>query len=96
EALTLKTGLIGAYQGLGWVHLARGEFEQALDMVTETTERAPTYAPNYILMGRVLTSQGFFEDAVIAYNKAFALQSSLRETYGILLQELRLRHGIKR
>lgn len=96
EALTLDSGMVQAYQGLGWVYLQRGELEKALDMVTETTERAPEYASNYILMGRILTAQGFFEDAVIAYNRAFALQSSLRETYGILLQELRLRHGIKR
>lgn len=96
EGLLLDPKLVQAYQGLGWVYLQRGELEKALDMITETTERAPNYAPNYILMGRVLTAQGFFEDAVIAYNRAFAMQSSLRDTYGILLQELRLRHGIKR
>ncbi|MBT3605799.1 MAG: tetratricopeptide repeat protein [Candidatus Latescibacteria bacterium] len=96
EALMLDARVVQAYQGLGWVYLYRGELEKALDMVTETTERAHEYAPNYILMGRTLTAQGFFEDAVIAYNRAFALQSSLRDTYGILLQELRLRHGIKR
>jgi len=96
EALGVNPNLIQAYQGLGWVHLMRGELEMAMDMITETTERASNYAPNYILMGRVLTAQGFFEDAVIAYNRAFALQSALRDTYGILLQELRLRHGLKR
>ena len=95
-ALLQDPSLIQAYQGMGWVFLQRGELEKALDMISETTERAPNYAPNYILMGRVLTAQGFFEDAVIAYNRAFSLQSSLRDTYGILLQELRLRHGIKR
>lgn len=95
-ALAVDPGVVAAYQGLGWVYLQRGELEKALDMVSETTERAPNYASNYILMGRVLTAQGFFEDAVIAYNRAFALDNTLREKYGILLQELRLRHGIKR
>ena len=95
EALIVDRSVIQAYQGLGWVYLQRGALEKALDMVSETTERAPNYAPNYILMGRILTSQGFFEDAVIAYNRAFALQSNLRDKYGILLQELRLRHNIK-
>jgi len=48
------------------------------------------------LMGRALTAQGFFEDAAIAYNRAFALQSKLRDRYGILLQELGLRHQLGR
>jgi len=65
-------------------------------MASETTERMPHYALNYILMARALTAQGFFEDAAIAYNRAFALQNDLREQYGILLQELGLRHRLKR
>lgn len=94
EGLILDPNAVTAYQGLGWVYLKTGRLEQALDMVSETTERAPNYAPNYVLMGRALTAQGFFEDATIAYNRAFALQSNLRERYGILLQELGLRHRL--
>lgn len=96
DALANDQTLVEAYQGLGWVYLQRGALEKALDMVTETTERAPNHAANYILMGRALTAQGFFEDAMIAYNRAFSLDNSLREDYGILLQELRLRHGKQR
>lgn len=95
-ALQRDPDQILAYQGLGWLLLQRGRLEQALDMVTETTERAPTYAPNYLLMGRVLTAQGFFEDAVVAYDRAFALRGDLREHYGILRQELLRRHGLSR
>lgn len=94
RALDLNPNLIQAYQGVGWIYLREGHLDSALDMVSRTTERAPNYAPNYILMGRVLTAQGFFEDAAIAYNKAFALQANLRERYGILLQELGLRHHL--
>ncbi len=96
QGLALNPDVIAAYQGLGWIYLKTGQLEQALDMASETTERRPHYALNYILMGRALTAQGFFEDAAIAYNRAFALQNDLREQYGILLQELGLRHRLKR
>jgi tetratricopeptide (TPR) repeat protein len=96
QGLVLDPNAVTAYQGLGWVYLKTGRLEQALDMVSETTERAPNYAPNYVLMGRALTAQGFFKDAAIAYNRAFALQNDLRERYGILLQELGLRHRLRR
>lgn len=96
QGLALDPDIIAAYQGLGWIYLKTGRLERALDMASETTERMPHYALNYILMGRTLTAQGFFEDAAIAYNRAFALQNDLREQYGILLQELGLRHRLKR
>jgi tetratricopeptide (TPR) repeat protein len=96
QGLALDPDVIAAYQGLGWIYLKTGRLEQALDMASETTERRPHYALNYILMGRALTAQGFFEDAAIAYNRAFALQNDLREQYGILLQELGLRHQLRR
>lgn len=96
QGLVLNSDIIPAYQGLGWIYLKTGRLERALDMASETAERMPDYALNYILMGRVLTAQGFFEDAVIAYNRAFALQHDLREQYGILLQELGLRHRLRR
>ena len=96
QGLVLNPDIIAAYQGLGWIYLKTGRLEQALDMASETTERMPHHALNYILMGRALTAQGFFQDAAIAYNRAFALQSDLREQYGILLQELGLRHRLKR
>lgn len=95
QGLALDPDIIAAYQGLGWIYLKTGQLERALDMASETTERMPHYALNYILMGRTLTAQGFFEDAAIAYNRAFALQNDLREQYGILLQELGLRHRLK-
>lgn len=96
QGLVLNPDIIAAYQGLGWIYLKTGRLEQALDMASETTERMPHYALNYILMGRALTAQGFFQDAAIAYNRAFTLQNDLRKQYGILLQELGLRHQLKR
>ncbi len=96
QGLALDPDVIAAYQGLGWIYLKTGRLERALDMASETTERRPHYALNYILMGRALTAQGFFEDAAIAYNRAFALQHDLRKQYGILLQELGLRHRLRR
>ncbi|MCZ6636160.1 MAG: tetratricopeptide repeat protein [bacterium] len=96
QGLMRDKKVIQAYQGLGWIYLQQGRLEQALDMVTETTERAPNYAPNYLLMGRILTAQGFFEDAVVAYQRTFSLEGTLRKQYGILLQELQLRHHLRR
>lgn len=96
QGLVLNPDIIAAYQGLGWIYLKTGRLEQALDMASETAERMPHYALNYILMGRALTAQGFFQDAAIAYNRAFTLQNDLRKQYGILLQELGLRHQLKR
>ena len=95
QGLGLDPSIITAYQNLGWLYLKTERAEQTLDMVDETTDRAPDYAPNYILLGRALSVQGLFEDAAIAYNRAFALQSGLREHYGILLQELGLRHPLR-
>lgn len=95
QGLGLDPTIITAYQNLGWLYLKTERAEQTLDMVDETTDRAPDYAPNYILLGRALSVQGLFEDAAIAYNRAFALQSGLREHYGILLQELGLRHPLR-
>ena len=92
QGLERDPTIIAAYQNLGWLYLKTGRPEQTLDMVGETIDRAPAYAANYILLGRALSVQGLFEDAAIAYNRAFALQSGLREQYGILLQELGLRH----
>jgi tetratricopeptide (TPR) repeat protein len=96
RALEMDPDMIQAYQGLGWIYLERREHEKALEMGTRSTERAPDYAPNYILIGRVLTAQGFYEDAAAAYRRAFSLRPDLRERYGILLQELVIRHRLIR
>ena len=67
-----------------------------MNMIAKSTELAPEYAPNYVLMGRVLTAQGFYENARQAFQTAFRLDPGLRKQYGILLQELVLRHGLER
>jgi tetratricopeptide (TPR) repeat protein len=94
RALERDQAAVQAYQGLGWIHLKRRELEQAMAMATATSERAPEYGPNYILVGRVLTAQGFFKDAAESYRRAFRLEPTLRERYGILLQELVIRHDL--
>ena len=96
QAIGKDPNIIQAYQGLGWIYLQRRQLQLAFEMVTQTTERAPDYAPNYVLMGRVLTAQGFFENAKREYKRAFALDPKLRARYGILLQELSLRHRLVR
>ena len=96
EALDVDAKTVQAYQGLGWIHLQRRELQEAMNMIAKSTELAPEYAPNYVLMGRVLTAQGFYENARQAFETAFRLDSGLREQYGILLQELVLRHGLGR
>ena len=96
QAIGKDPNFVQAYQGLGWIYLQNRKLQQAFEMVTQTTERAPDYAPNYVLMGRVLTAQGFFENAKRVYKRAFALDSRLRARYGILLQELSLRHRLTR
>ena len=95
-ALRQDPGVIQAYQGLGWIYLRRRNLEEALAMASKTTERAPNYAPSYVLMGRVLTAQGFYDDAAVAYRRAFRLKPALRERFGILLQELTFRHNLER
>lgn len=82
--------------GKGWIHLARRELEAAHDAATQITEIAPDYAPNYILLGRVLTIKGFYKEAARAFRRAFDLDPSLRNRYGILLQELTIRHRLGR
>ena len=96
EALEIDARMIQAYQGLGWILLQRRQLQEAMDMIAKSTELAPGYAPNYVLMGRVLTAQGFYENAKRAFETAFRLDPRLREQYGILLQELVLRHGLGR
>lgn len=82
--------------GLGWIHLERRNLDAAHDVATRITEIAPDYAPNYVLLGRVLTVKGFYKEAARAYRRAFDLQPGLRTRYGILLQELNLRHRLDR
>ena len=94
KALEMDAEMIQAYQGLGWVLVQRRQLQEAMNMIGKTTELAPEYAPNYVLMGRVLTAQGFFENARKAFETAFRLDPRLREQYGILLQELVLRHRL--
>lgn len=94
EAVEVDAETVQAYQGMGWIHLQRRELQDAMNMIAKSTELAPEYAPNYVLMGRVLTSQGFFENARQAFETAFRLDPGLREQYGILLQELVLRHRL--
>lgn len=96
DAIDVNAETVQAYQGLGWIHLQRRELQEAMNMIAKSTELAPEYAPNYVLMGRVLTAQGFYEDARQAFQTAFRLEPGLREQYGILLQELVLRHGLGR
>lgn len=96
DAIDVNAEAVQAYQGLGWIHLQRRELQEALNMIAKSTELAPEYAPNYVLMGRVLTAQGFYENARQAFQTAFRLDPELREQYGILLQELVLRHGLDR
>ena len=94
RALDREPRTVQGYQGLGWIHLQRRQLEQAHQMGTRSAELAPDYAPNYILMGRVLTAQGFYKSAADAYRKAFTLRPDLRDRYGILLQEISIRHKL--
>lgn len=96
DAIDADAGTVQAYQGLGWIYLQRRELQEAMNMIAKSTELAPEYAPNYVLMGRVLTAQGFYENARQAFQTAFRLDPGLRKQYGILLQELVLRHGLER
>ena len=96
DAIDADAATVQAYQGLGWIYLQRRELREAMNMIAKSTELAPEYAPNYVLMGRVLTAQGFYENARQAFQTAFRLDPGLREQYGILLQELVLRHGLER
>jgi tetratricopeptide (TPR) repeat protein len=80
--------------GIGWMHLERRNLDAAHDAATRITEIAPEYAPNYILLGRVLTIKGFYKEAARAYRRGFGLEPGLRDRYGILLQELSQRHRL--
>jgi tetratricopeptide (TPR) repeat protein len=82
--------------GIGWMHLERRNLDAAHDAATRITEIAPEYAPNYILLGRVLTIKGFYKEAALAYRRGFGLVPELRTRYGILLQELSQRHRLSR
>ena len=85
-----------ALSGLGWIYVDRRNMDAAHDVATRITEIAPEYAPNYVLLGRVLTVKGFYKEAARAYRRAFRLDASLRTQYGILLQELGQRHRLDR
>ena len=82
--------------GMGWIHLKRRSLDAAHEAATRITEIAPDYAPNYVLLGRVLTVKGFYKEAARAYGRGFSLDQSLRRQYGILEQELTIRHRLGR
>ena len=81
--------------GLGWIQLDRKNLDDAHEAATRITEIAPEYAPNYVLLGRVLTVKGFYKEAARAYRHGFSLDPSLRARYGVLLQELTIRHRLE-
>ena len=85
-----------AHFGLGWIRLERRNLDAAHEAATRITEIAPGFAPNYVLLGRVLTIKGFYKEAARAYRYGFELDPGLRSRYGILLQELNLRHRLER
>ena len=55
-----------ALSGLGWIYVDRRNMDSAHDVATRITEIAPDYAPNYVLLGRVLTVKGFYKEAARA------------------------------
>jgi tetratricopeptide (TPR) repeat protein len=95
-ALERNPNAYHALFGIGWLHLERRNLEGAHDAATRITEIAPEYAANYILLGRVLTVKGFYKEAARAYRRSFDLEPKLRDRYGILLQELSIRHRLGR
>ena len=82
--------------GKAWIYVARRDFETAHELATRITELAPDFAENYLLLGRVLTAKGLYREAARSYRHAFRLKPGLRTSYGVLLQELTLRHGVSR
>jgi tetratricopeptide (TPR) repeat protein len=95
-ALDKDPTLYRALFGLGWINLDRRNLDAAHEASTRITELAPDYAPNYVLLGRVLTVKGFYKEAARAFRRGFSLDPSLRARYGILLQELTIRYRLGR
>ena len=82
--------------GRAWIYVSRRDFETAHELATRITELAPDFSENYLLLGRVLTAKGLYREAARSYRHAFRLDPELRTSYGVLLQELTLRHGVTR
>lgn len=69
-AKTAKRPFAPAHEGLGLVHLERGELEQAEKEMNESLDQDGRYAMARVGLGRVKSAQGKLDDAIKQFDKA--------------------------
>jgi len=70
--------LAPAWQRLGYVYLARGEFPKAEDAFRNLTRLAPKAAESHTAMGDVLLRQGQLSEAAVALQRALGIDRNDR------------------
>lgn len=82
---------LGAYNNLGSLLKASGDFNGAKTAYETTIKIDPSFAIGYYNLGMTLKEIGLFKDAILAYRKAIELNPKSAETYqnlGVLLLKL--------
>jgi tetratricopeptide (TPR) repeat protein len=73
KALEIEPQNVGALRGLGYVHLVRKAYSQAVPVLKKATEVDPNNADGWYLYGQALTAQNQLTAAVDALKKALAI-----------------------
>jgi tetratricopeptide (TPR) repeat protein len=74
-----NTTLAMAHSGLGLVYVRRGKFDEAIPELDQSVKIDPAPDPvNYYLLGLANQKASHFDDAVAAYTKCSAIQSSMQ------------------
>ena len=60
-------------EGLGYVHMLRGEYPAALDAYRQLVDLDPAFYKGYSSMGRLLSLMGRYDEAIAALEKARSL-----------------------
>jgi serine/threonine-protein kinase len=76
------------WEGCGFVHMLRREYELALDTYRELVEFDPTFYKAYSSMGRVLFLTGRYDEAIAALEKACSLAPDATSALAALGQAL--------
>jgi serine/threonine-protein kinase len=95
------------WEGCGWIHMLRREYQLALEVYQELVEFDPNFYKSHSSMGRVLSLMGRYAEAIAAFEKARRLApdattvlAALGQTFAVagqtpeaigILEELRRR-----
>ena len=69
--------MAGAYLGIGNIHAAKGEYEEAMEHYAGALHSNKEFAPALVMMGNLLVKQGDKDKALLKYKEALQINPTL-------------------